>query len=139
MKDDIFHACVSWLSNISFLDGLNSTNITLIPKVDNPSTMKDLRPIALALCNVIYKILSKVLCNRLKSILPDLIDKTQSAFVKGRNIQDNVIIAFEALHSMKRKTRGNFGEMALKIDISKAYDRVDWTYLEAVLQKLGFL
>lgn len=81
--DDIFKACVHWLSEGSFPSKLNDTCVTLIPKCDNPVTVKDLRPISL--CNV-YKILSKVLCNRLKRVLPTLIDKAQSAFVAGRSI-----------------------------------------------------
>lgn len=91
----------------------------LIPKCDNPQSMKDLRPISL--CNVIYKIVSKVLSNRLKAILPGLIN----VVVAGRSIQDNIRIAFEVIHMMKNKQRGNMGDVALKIDISKAYNRVD--------------
>lgn len=85
--------------------------------------MRNLRPISL--CNVIFKILSKVVCNCLKGALPELIDKAQSAFIAGRHIQDNSLIAFELLHSMKKKHNRKVGDVALKIDISKAYDRVD--------------
>ncbi|XP_057791345.1 uncharacterized protein LOC131008488 [Salvia miltiorrhiza] len=134
--DDVVDCCSAWLNRGSFPPNLNHTMISLIPKVDSPTTMKDLRPIAL--CNVLYKIISKVLCNRLKLALPYLIDRAQSAFVEGRLIQDNILIAFEAIHTMKRKTRGKFGNVALKIDISKAYDRVDWNYLDAILNRLGF-
>ncbi|KAL8465080.1 hypothetical protein ACS0TY_034540 [Phlomoides rotata] len=134
--DNIFDSCVRWIMPGSFPLGLNDTHVTLIPKTESPSSMKDLRPITL--CNVVYKILSKVLCNRLKGVLPDLVDKSQSTFVQERAIQDNILIAFELLHSMKNKRKGKTGEMALKIDISKAYDRVDWTYLGCVLRRLGF-
>ena len=98
--------------------------------------MKDLRPIAL--CNVILKIITKVLANRLKSVLPRVISETQSAFLKGRLITDNVLLAFELLHTMKRNTRKKKGEVAMKIDISKAYDRMDWNYLRLIMLKLGF-
>ncbi|WOG81200.1 hypothetical protein DCAR_0100345 [Daucus carota subsp. sativus] len=98
--------------------------------------MRDLRPIAL--CNVLYKIIAKCLANRLKIILPGLISENQSAFVPGSNISDNVLVAFEALHYMKRKQSGNDGVVALKLDISKAYDRVDWSYLRKRMIQMGF-
>lgn len=82
--------------------------------------------------------MAKVLCNRLKRVLPDIVDETQSAFVAGRSIQDNVIIAFETLHTMKNKRKGKVGDMALKIDISKAYDRVDWNFLDKIIERMGF-
>lgn len=85
--------------------------------------MKDFRPIAL--CNVLYKILAKILANHLKVLIPKLISENQSALITGRTITDNVLVAFEMLHHMKRKKSGQLGEVALKLDISKAYDRVD--------------
>lgn len=133
---DIFLCCKDWLNLSSFPANLNDTNVVLIPKKENACYMKDLRPIAL--CNILYKILAKVLSNRLKAILPGLISENQSTFVPGRNIQDNVLIAFEIIHHMNKKKRGRDGEVALKLDISKAYDRVDWAYLRARMQGMGF-
>ena len=98
--------------------------------------MTDLRPIAL--CNVLCKILAKVLANRLKDVLPGSISENQSAFVPGRSISDNVLVAFEIIHHMKRKHSGNVGEVALKLDISKAYDRVDWDFLSTRMHHMGF-
>lgn len=83
---------------------LNNTNVVLILKKDNATLMKDFRPIAL--CNVLYKIMAKVLANRLKDILPGLISKNQSAFVPGRIITDNVLVAFEVIHHMRNKSGG---------------------------------
>lgn len=115
---------------------LTHTNIALIPKKKHPVYMTDLRPISL--CNVVYKIISKVLANRLKQVLDGIISDTQSAFITGRLITDNIMVAYEVMHYLKRKTRGKEGWMAMKIDMSKAYDRVEWKFLEEVLKKLGF-
>lgn len=104
---DIFNCCKEWLAEGSFPANLNDTTLVLIPKKDNADRMSDLRPIAL--CNVLYKILAKVLANRLKEILPDAISENQSAFVPGRYISDNVLVAFETLHFMRRKNRGQVG------------------------------
>ncbi|GAU29295.1 hypothetical protein TSUD_226660 [Trifolium subterraneum] len=88
--------------------------------VDNPTSMKDLRPISL--CNVLYKVLSKVLANRLKPLLNRYIFVEQSAFFADRSILDNVMVAMETIHHMKCKVKGKIGEVALKIDISKVAD-----------------
>lgn len=133
---DVFLCCKNWLKDVTFPAELNDTNLVLIPKKATVERMQDLRPIAL--CNVMYKILAKVLANRLKQILPDIISENQSAFVPGRNISDNVLIAFETIHSMKQKKSGSEGGVALKLDISKAYDRVDWRYLQRRLKSMGF-
>ena len=87
---------------------------------------------------MLYKIFSKVLANRLKRILPLLISEHQSAFLKGRLITDNILIAFETLHYMKNHNSGSTGFMALKLDMSKAYDRVEWFFLEDVMRQIGF-
>ncbi|XP_060959451.1 uncharacterized protein LOC133030657 [Cannabis sativa] len=119
-----------------FPDSINDTHIVLIPKKKNPSQMGDLRPISL--CNVIYKVASKVVANRMKNVLNFAISETQSAFIAGRLISDNIMVAFEVMHYLKRKTTGKKGYMALKLDMSKAYDRVEWGFLEAILRVMGF-
>jgi len=112
------------------------TNIALIPKGSSQTSRKDWRPIAL--CNVLYKLILKVLANRLKVILQKCISDNQSAFVLDRSILDNAMVAIEVNHFMKTKTRGNDQIVALKLDISKAYDRMDWDYLKEVMIKMGF-
>ena len=98
--------------------------------------MNEFRPISL--CNVLYKIFSKVLANRLKKILPSIITEHQLAFTKDRLISDNILMAFETLHCMKRHNSGTDGYMALKLDISKAYDRVEYVFFEDLTRKMGF-
>jgi hypothetical protein len=115
---------------------LNMTNIALIPKVKNPTCVTEFRPISL--CNVLYKLVSKVLANRLKKILSDIISPTQSAFIPGRLITDNILAAYETLHTMQTRLGGKKGFMAVKLDMSKAYDRVEWCFLEGAMKKLGF-
>lgn len=98
--------------------------------------MQDLRPISL--CNVVIRILSKVLSNRLKSCLGSIISEKQSAFIEGRLLTDNALVAFELNHYMRRRTQGKIGMVGLKIDISKAYDRLEWGFLRHIMEKFGF-
>lgn len=113
------------------LKEFNQTNLVLIPKVGNPTNLSQFRPISL--CNFIAKIITKILANRLKKVLGSLISPNQSAFVPGRLIQDNILIAHEAFHSLKLKKGGQVGYMAVKLDFNNAYDRIEWDFLAAVL------
>ncbi|KAL5553040.1 hypothetical protein UlMin_040441 [Ulmus minor] len=114
---------------------INSTNLVLVPKSKNPSTINHFWPIAV--CNIIYKVISKLLANRLKPLLSCLICSTQGAFVPGRSIHDNSVIIQEVIHALKRK-KGSKGWMGLKIDLQKAYDKLSWQFLGKVLKAFGF-
>ncbi|KAL9660516.1 hypothetical protein QQ045_025331 [Rhodiola kirilowii] len=115
---------------------INETLIVLIPKVDRVERVEDLRPISL--CNVVMKIITKALANRLKTILPSIVSYSQSAFIQGRLITDNILVAHEVSHFIKGRTSQKSGYLSLKLDLSKAYDRVEWCFLRKVMLKMGF-
>ncbi|XP_019418502.1 PREDICTED: uncharacterized protein LOC109329277 [Lupinus angustifolius] len=113
--------------------GLNSSFITLIPKIKNPSKTHELRPISLV--GSLYKILAKILVVRLKVIMSSLISSSQSAFISDRNVLDATVVINEAIHSAKKAKDGCF---LLKVDFEKAYDSVDWSFLDYMLVSFGF-
>ena len=93
----------------------------------------------ISLSNVVSQIISKVLANRIKSILSNVISNVQSAFISDRLIIDNTTVAFEMLHRMWNRRKGKTGHMAVKLDISKDYDRVEWEFLRRIMLKIGLL
>ena len=102
---------------------MNNTNIVLIPKTQGPKSIGSYRPISL--CNSVYKIVSKILVGRIRPLLEQLISLCQTAFVPGQRGVDNAIVVQEIIHTMGR-TKGKGGYMALKIDLEKAYDKLEW-------------
>lgn len=136
MRVDVLNTVHAFFHSGSLLKSLNHTYITLIPKVPSPNEVSHFQPINL--CNVIYKVISKLMVNKLIPLMDNLITPFQNAFIRGRSITNNFLIAHEIFDSLgKKKGRKNcFG--ALKIDMSKAYDRVGWKFLKAVLVALNF-
>lgn len=133
MKNDIMEVVRKFESS-GFIDWrLKSTFISLLPKKSVVEEIKDLRPISLS--NTVFKAISKVLAERLKLLLPKLVSNSQTAFIKGRQILDSILIANECLDSrLKSKKPG----LICKIDLEKAFDNVKWSFVDEVLQQMGF-
>lgn len=136
IKVDVHRAVQQFFQHGLLPPSLNSTAITLIPKSHNPESLDQYRPISL--CNFGYKIFAKVLANRLKPLLPKLITEEQSAFVAGRQIQDNVLVVQEIIHQLRTRKRKRHFQAILKVDMQKAYDCVEWDFLRDYLLRLGF-
>ena len=101
VAEDMTKACLHFIATCSFPMGLNDTSIVLIPKKPKPESISDMRPIAL--CNVLYKIVAKMLSNKMKAILGSVVFESQSAFMSGRAITDNILISSDIMHFFKRK------------------------------------
>ena len=133
LKDDLMRFLHEFHRNGRLAKGINNTFIALIPKVDSPQRLNDLRPISLV--GSLYKILAKVLANRLRMVIGSVILDSQSAFIKGRQILDGSLVANEIVDEARRRKK----ELLLfKVDFEKAYDSIDWGYLQEVMLNMGF-
>jgi hypothetical protein len=133
LKADVMRVFHHFHAYGSFVKSLNATFVTLIPKKAGAKEVKDFRPISLL--GSLYKILAKVLANRLRVVLGNLITPTQNAFIKGRQILDSVLIASECIDSILIENRPR---ILCKLDLEKAYDHVNWNFLLYMLERLGF-
>ncbi|KAL0340032.1 UNVERIFIED_CONTAM: hypothetical protein Sradi_4520000 [Sesamum radiatum] len=131
----IVRCVLKFLNSCNFLPRFNFLSFLSLSALP-PESVSQFRPISL--CNVVYTLASKAIANRLKQFLDSIISPFQSAFVPNRLITDNVLVAFELHHFLEHKKRGKVGLASLKLDMSKAYDRIEWGFLERVLDRLGF-
>ncbi|WMV13599.1 hypothetical protein MTR67_006984 [Solanum verrucosum] len=130
---DIINTLSHFHSNQNFEKSFNATFIALIPKKAGASELKDYRPISLI--GGVYKIIAKLLAERLKRVVSKLVNKNQMAFIKGRQIMDAALIASECIDS---RMKGGVAGVLCKLDIQKAYDHVNWAFLLNVLRQMGF-
>jgi hypothetical protein len=113
--------------------GINSTFIALIPKVDSPQRLNEFRPISLV--GSLYKIQATLLANRLRMVIGSFVSESQSTFVHSKQILDGILIANEVVDEARRCKKGL---MLFKVDFEKAYDSVDWGYLDSVMERMSF-
>ncbi|KAJ9565840.1 hypothetical protein OSB04_001806 [Centaurea solstitialis] len=133
IKGDLMAALDWFWEEEQLSKGCNSSFVTLIPKNTNPIGLNDFRPISLV--GILYKVISKVLAERMKTVMGKIISNEQSAFIKGRSILDGVLVANETVAYLKRSKRKG---LIFKVDFEKAYDSVNWGFLLDVLEKMGF-
>ena len=133
LKVDFMDFLIEFHRNGKLSKGINSTFIALIPKVQSPQRLNDFRPISLVGC--MYKVVAKVLANRLRSVIGSVVSDSQSAFVKGKQILDGILIANEVVDEARRSKKEL---LMFKVDFEKAYDSVDLKYLDAVMVKMNF-
>ncbi|XP_074267220.1 uncharacterized protein LOC141590534 [Silene latifolia] len=132
--NDVIVAIQDFFTNGKMLKQTNTTTLTLIPKTANPVSVLDFRPIVC--CNTIYKTVTKVICKRLSKVLPDIVSDSQGGFIKGRNIVENVLICQDLVRLYNRKAASP--HCLIKIDLKKAYDSVEWLFLEKMMGALQF-
>ena len=133
IKGDVMAAVQLFHATGSLLKGCNASFIALIPKVRDPSSLDQFRPISLV--GVIYKIITKILSSRMKKIMPLIIDECQSAFLCDKGLLDSVVMANEVLEEIKRNRKSG---VCFKVDFKKAYDLIRWSFLFDMLHRLGF-
>lgn len=132
--DDVVAAVTDFFNGAYMPRSFTATMIVLLPKRENPQTWPDFRPISL--CNVSNKIISKILSERLAPLLPIRTAPNQSGFVKGRLLSDNVLLAQEIIRDLANSSPSP--NVAIKLDMAKAYDRVQWPFFIKILRKMGF-
>ncbi|KAH0724770.1 hypothetical protein KY284_000635 [Solanum tuberosum] len=134
VESDVVKVIQEFFHTGEMLKAFSCTAVALIPKVPNPAQVKDYIPIAC--CTMFYKIITKILTIRMKLVIDHVVSPAQSAFIEGRSIIDNVLISHEILKWYSRK--GLSPRCVMKVDLRKAYDSIEWCFLESIMAELGF-
>ena len=135
IQNDFQASIIEFFTQGKLLRQINHTFIALIPKIDDPTQTQHFRPISL--CSTIYKTIAKIIVNRLRPLLDRLVSPVQSAFIPGRLIHDNILITTETMHKF-RKVKGKTAWVALKLDMKKAYDRLEWDFIKKLSPSVWF-
>ena len=133
IKEDVMKLFDAFFSSGNFDKRLNKSFIALIPKEALPIGLNEYRPICLVCC--IYKIIAKVLANRLRRVMKEVVGDNQFSFVRGKQILDCCLVANEVIDTIKKSSLGG---LLLKVDFEKAYDSVEWPFLDMVMEKMNF-
>lgn len=133
--DDVYNLVRSFYVSKSMPLNIKKTNIVLVPKNTTCLSPLDYKPISL--CIVVYKIIVKSLALKIQPYLPAFINNSQYAFVKNRRISENIIIAHEIVHSFNTK-KWNQHVFMLKLDLAKAFDRLEWNFIKFAMHRIGF-
>ncbi|CAK8532031.1 unnamed protein product [Lathyrus sativus] len=134
IKEDLGKAVREFFGSSCLLNAMNCTLVTLIPKVNNATMIKDYRPISC--CTTLYKVISKIMANRLSKVLNSIIDNSQAAFVPGNHIQDHILLAFELIKGYN--TNGAPPRCMIQMGLQKANDTIEWCALEAIMKEMSF-
>ncbi|XP_056697419.1 uncharacterized protein [Spinacia oleracea] len=134
IKADVYSAILDFFDHKKLLPQINCTTITLVPKISNPTKVKDFRPIAC--CTTLYKIISKILTSRLQMVVGSVVSECQAGFIPGRHIADNIMLATGLVKGYNRKHLSP--KCMIKVDLKKAYDSIEWSFLVDVMRSLGF-
>jgi hypothetical protein len=133
IKNDIYDVCMDFFSGMVDLQAINNSFITLVPKVTSPTTLNDFRPISLINC--IMKIITKLLGDRLQSVIIPLVHQNQYGFIKSRTIHDCIAWAFEYIHQCQQSKREI---VIIKLDFTKAFDTIEHSTILQMMRHLGF-